>query len=64
MSDWQPIETAPRDGTAILGYCDQGPVVIRNSYGSWIVENSHGYNEDGEVYDVTHWMPLPEPPPS
>lgn len=61
-SPWQSIETAPKDGTPILGYCDQGPVVIRHSYGSWMVDNSHGYNEDGEVYGVTDWMPLPGAP--
>ena len=30
--------------------------------GRWFVHESYGFNEDGEIYNVTHWMPLPEPP--
>lgn len=67
--NWQPIETAPRDGTWILCLLDrvyadnnrQTCVVVRwlesnriADVGSWIDEE---YS-----YDVTHWMPLPEPP--
>lgn len=64
--DWQPIETAPLD-VPILGFCPSGPAVIEgHDYQggtiSWWVENSHGFNEDGQVLDVTHWMPLPDPP--
>jgi hypothetical protein len=69
---WQPIETAPRDGTIILGvmagnHPETGkpfvPAVV-----SWDEEFGwlEGY-EDLEEYKphdwpLTHWMPLPEPP--
>jgi hypothetical protein len=76
MNGWQPIETAPRDGTWILALSPRSlPVcqVVR-----WEVEHpSHarpefqnnyamwaGYYEAHGPFDgpVTHWMPLPEPP--
>ena len=71
MTDWQPIETAPKDGTNILAWpCSDGwgdeyfPYVVQ-----WVDANE--YHEGmwreaaGEKYDwfnPTHWMPLPEPP--
>ena len=66
---WQPIETAPRDGTRVLVYArldppekwhealrDIPPVMAVASWhpdGGWCV---------CEVRDATHWMPLPAPP--
>lgn len=60
---WQPIESAPKDGTEILVYIRgvgrQSPfmqtVVWRDGY-FWDMSD-FGYREY-----VTHWMPLPEPP--
>lgn len=62
-TQWQPIETAPRDGTCILAWYEGvsvRPMVIRFMDGSWIGATfESGRNT---VVDATHWMPLPEPP--
>lgn len=74
--DWQPIETAPRDGTGILVWTERGcfsvewngPSLPRfeqneSAYSDgWYVDNG-----SRDLYDLrgpspTHWMPLPEPP--
>lgn len=58
---WQPIETAPRDGTHILcwlpGYsaCE----ILYASAEGWCMAN--GYYLKGTA-DPTHWQPLPAPP--
>ena len=63
MAEWQLIETAPRDGTVILGYADGEMATVEwcdlGKYWSLMVEGS--YAEDGE-WTPTHWMPLPDPP--
>lgn len=61
MSEWQPIETAPRDGAFILvwgpGYTS--PVIRMWHDASW---------DDGDFFsgipadEYTHWQPLPDPP--
>lgn len=74
--EWQPIETAPKDGTEFQAW-----LILENDklHGFW--EPRCKYNEDGilgiwgridydeEDWDYTyfqlvptHWMPLPEPP--
>ena len=74
--EWQPIETAPRDGTDIIiaeirfknSKADYGEIDI----GSW-EEDRNGADEFGDSYfcwmsnygrveEPTHWMPLPPPP--
>jgi hypothetical protein len=73
MSEWQPIETAPRDETDIL--------VAGGTYGNECVSYEfHGAKFTGvaiaywdkrekwfsggecDYYHPTHWMPLPSPP--
>lgn len=72
MSEWQPIETAPQDGTDILlGYFNE-PAYEGASIGySCEVAFWHaGHNKwCGRVllnaegpFAPTHWMPLPLPP--
>lgn len=74
--DWQPIETAPRDGTVILLFIEDH--VIDGSWDrfvrqdgsiyeptSWDVArlSSHGCGCCSSENDQpTHWMPLPPPP--
>lgn len=66
MSEWQPIETAPRDGdTRFLG-CDASEQYWPHVYfyAGWEDENKPVWSMAGEYFtnDLTHWMPLPEPP--
>jgi hypothetical protein len=59
---WQPIETAPRDGTEILAYnAFAGRYLTRFVDGEW---PKYGWdNMTGVWYPrPTHWMPLPPPP--
>lgn len=66
---WQPIETAPRDGTEIiLGAWDEEGKFITVANARW-VENYeatkefwHDIEGSFKQEDVTHWMPLPQPP--
>lgn len=69
---WQPIETAPKDGTIILAWCVHtnakyaanpvkegwvAPVVAR-----WIDHHGGGWTWNGHAGEFTHWMPLPDAP--
>lgn len=64
---WQPIETAPKDGTKILGY-DDGDILVmvfetdQDGAGGWYIELSERAYTDVPEWTPTHWMPLPEPP--
>lgn len=70
MSEWQPIETAPRDGSEILlwvGRAWNGRLPFVGSY--WFGNETKGFwmNEfynGGQVpnFAPTHWRPLPAPP--
>ena len=59
MSEWQPIETAPKDGTMILAFGKQEIYLIFWVKGYWI-NREYDYLVPNDTY--THWMPLPNPP--
>lgn len=68
MSEWQPIETAPKDGTEILVWMGARILLAR-----WDAETYHKrprphwssfvmgrtWSRDNQP---THWVPLPDPP--
>ena len=67
LIEWQPIETAPKDGTDILVMTGETMHVVRwvNIHGDfdyWAVDdNKHGpFTLRGKA--PTHWMQLPELP--
>jgi len=76
MSEWQPIETAPRDGTPILVFGGEftpsvdppRPVEsavkcersIEDGVLRYFVCDTDYYS--AEVVGPTHWQPLPQPP--
>ena len=72
MSKWQPIETAPRDGTRILVFDGKEINTVDYSEPYYIGINKHIEIEESWVqisdsgrateFFPTHWMPLPEPP--
>lgn len=68
---WQPIETAPKDGTAILGTSNKvlGSVPItchwHSEWNEWVFSMAFGEPIRGGctyVTKPTHWQPLPTPP--
>lgn len=66
MSEWQPIETAPKDGTPVLLYePSEDPTVHVAEWGigDWhLCDFDPGYDLVQRAVNPTHWMPLPEPP--
>lgn len=54
---WQPIETAPKDGTWILTWCNTYPRQVVQRWDDHYKEFS---DRERWQYDATHWMPLHE----
>lgn len=64
MSEWQPIETAPKGGTTIIAWC-----VCPLTGDGWIAADveyweprEHWLGVSDGIVSPTHWMPLPPPP--
>lgn len=66
MAEWQPIETAPKDGfdgpCFTFGSVEGGPVGVHSTdhlapdpRGGWLVD-------DVWEAELSHWMPTPAPP--
>ena len=73
MSEWQPIETAPRDETDILvaGGTHGNECVSCEFHGAkftgvaiayWDKREKWFSGGECDYYHPTHWMPLPTPP--
>ena len=73
---WQPIKTAPKDGSAILLYFPHKDIVIRGcwewqgegdwetctpDWQDWCTDDDVVIQEDPS-YEPSLWMPLPKPP--
>ena len=61
MADWQPIETAPKDGTRVLVY-QPGHLHMIGTYGAFGYYFGPHWWSNGVTIAPTHWMPLPEFP--
>lgn len=69
---WQPIESAPKDGTEIDLYFDKGTgnegfriadcAWSGDGWCSGNVTDSHGFEQRLDSYNPTQWRPLPKPP--
>lgn len=66
MSEWQPIETAPQDGTEMLGYragkYANAYRVQRDDCEMWYFGGLSASIRIRPDAKPTHWMPLPSPP--
>jgi hypothetical protein len=58
MTEWQPIETALRDGTKVDLW---HPVLGRFTDAYWCKLWGWSY-QWGRIAGATHWMPRPAPP--
>lgn len=62
MTEWQPIETAPKDGRWILTWTTD----ISHAFSPYLVVRWKGnewcYEAGKDFFAPTHWTPLPEPP--
>ena len=73
MSEWQPIDTAPKDGRTVIvyqpGYSWRYPsprhaeeVAIAYWRQPGNPERAPEWIWGTRIYRPTHWMPLPSPP--
>jgi hypothetical protein len=62
VSEWQTIDTAPKDGSTVLAYSPvDGPFTSRWEGSLWQGQPWRPYKEALKA-SPTHWMPLPESP--
>jgi len=58
INKWQPIETAPKDGTIVDVWHDQYGRIVD----TWWDDCWAPWDREGDTEHFTHWMPVPEPP--
>lgn len=59
MTEWQPIETAPKDGTVIDIWVKGG---VGRLVDVWWDADDRCWVTGAPDADITHWMPQPEAP--
>jgi hypothetical protein len=78
MTEWQPIETAPKDQWIFVYEGNVKRFSVKNCYVcQWAYADQFWYEKTSNIPDITrlknnittyltcrptHWMPLPEPP--
>jgi hypothetical protein len=72
--EWQPIETAPRDGTWFWIWKDPDAISVRwhDDFSAFVSEwremtfaKQYGggtRSHSPVMHEFSHWMPIPEPP--
>lgn len=69
VPEWQPIETAPKDGSLFIAYWE-GQVKpcnynvtrrIENKHNDFMIWHKNSYRAS-TCFNPTHWMPLPAAP--
>ena len=57
LMPWRPMETAPRDGTAVLVNSDSGiQIAFRDPLGEWLIHATEAW-----PLEPIGWLPLPPP---
>ena len=62
---WQPIESAPRDGTVVLVWTREGCQLasyFTGQPGGWVEKDAWYRLTEDTTGLPTHWMPLPAAP--
>lgn len=64
IETWQPIETAPKDGSHILGTWERTWPRTPHLESVYFEGGFWSYSADGDLltFPPTHWMPLPKGP--
>lgn len=66
LDGWQPVDTAPKDGTRVLMYgaatCRMGSIIEIVWYEAFNGGGSWDYGDGYTMRNPLGWMPLPEVP--
>lgn len=70
VSEWQPIETAPKEPLRTYGRNQHGPLILAypvnrqvDTVEWWQTDRASNFLDGGgNAAHPTHWMPLPAPP--